>query len=213
MKEILRKLKNAFERMDLLDFIKNNKMLLLMSTLLLSSMIFGTISVNKVSLESIRSLDFLFATDFQERIEQSYLNTFIASMASSFIFVLLMLFFTLSFSGIVIIPLILSFKGLGIGFTAGYLYLIYGLKGIAFHILILLPGIFLSSISLILISIYSLKFSLKYLKKLFPKDDNMNLWAELKLYLKQVSYTMILVCASAVADMGFMFLFSRFFVF
>ena len=213
MEEILRKLKNAFERMDLLDFIKNNKMLLLMSTLLLSSMIFGTISVNKVSLESIRSLDFLFATDFQERIEQSYLNTFIASMASSFIFVLLMLFFTLSFSGIVIIPLILSFKGLGIGFTAGYLYLIYGLKGIAFHILILLPGIFLSSISLILISIYSLKFSLKYLKKLFPKDDNMNLWAELKLYLKQVSYTMILVCASAVADMGFMFLFSRFFVF
>ena len=87
------------------------------------------------------------------------MEIFASSLLSLSFFSLLIEFVTLSFFGALLIPVLIAFKGLGIGMTAGYLYLIYGLKGIAFYILILLPGIFVSSIGLIIFAAESFKFS------------------------------------------------------
>ena len=128
-------------------------------------------------------------------------------------FSLLIEFVTLSFFGALLIPVLIAFKGLGIGMTAGYLYLIYGLKGIAFYILILLPGIFVSSIGLIIFAAESFKFSCKFAKKIFPKSDGISIWNEFKNYIHKIGCAFVILLFSSLLDVGFMAMFSRFFEF
>ena len=162
---------NFLDRYDIINFSKNYRTIIFLSILLLLGMVLGTISISAVNMDFIYKVDFLFLNDFKERIASSNLEIFTSSLLSLSFFSLLIEFVTLSFFGALLIPVLIAFKGLGIGMTAGYLYLIYGLKGIAFYILILLPGIFVSSIGLIIFAAESFKFSCKFAKNIFPKSD------------------------------------------
>ena len=130
-------------------------------------MTLGAIAVGNVNMEFLHKLDFLFLNDFKSRIESSWTEIFITSFVSAFIFALILEFTALSFWGVAIIPLIILIKSFGIGISAGYLYFIYGLKGIAFYTLILLPGIFISLIGFIFISCSAMDISYKFLKNIF----------------------------------------------
>ncbi len=213
MTKMFEKLKSYNKEHDIINFLYENKLLISFSFVLIMGMILGTMCVRNISVDTVKNLNFLFVNDFQQRISQPYFMAFIASLSSLTIFIISIIFLTLSSCGIFLVPAVLFFRGFGIGISAGYLYLIHGLKGVAFHILILLPGIFISSIGLILICIESVKFSYEYLKKLFPKSNSESLWLKLKVYFRKITYLMILLVLSSFVDMIFMMLFSRFFMF
>lgn len=204
---------NFLDRYDIINFSKNYRTIIFLSILLLLGMVLGTISISAVNMDFIYKVDFLFLNDFKERIASSNLEIFTSSLLSLSFFSLLIEFVTLSFFGALLIPVLIAFKGLGIGMTAGYLYLIYGLKGIAFYILILLPGIFVSSIGLIIFAAESFKFSCKFAKKIFPKSDGISLWNEFKNYIHKIGCAFVILLFSSLLDVGFMAMFSRFFEF
>lgn len=213
MKIFIKKFKNINKNNQITDFLKNNKLLIFLSMMLITGIIFGALGIKFIKLDTVKKLDFLFATDFSERNSQPKVYTFIASFSSSYIFTLLILITSLSFFGSVTIPIIIFFRGVGLGITSGYLYLIYGLKGIAYHILILLPGIFISSVAILLISSYAIKFSIKFASKITPKPTEDRLWPKLTEYFKKCSYLSIILIFSSVVDMIEMILFSNFFNF
>ena len=213
MERFLDNVKQISKRYNIMGFIITNKLTLFMSFVFLIGMLVGTICIEKVKIETIRNLDFLFCSDFKVRLNQTWINNFIASFSSSFIFVIFMVIMAFSFPGLIFIPVILMFRGVGLGLVGGYLYLIYGLKGVAFYILILIPGIFISSLGLISISCDSMRFSYKLSSKLMPKSGNDRLWNEMIAYLKRVGYTTVIFVISPLADITFMMLFSRFFKF
>ncbi len=204
---------NFLDRYDIINFSKNYRTIIFLSILLLLGMVLGTISISAVNMDFIYKVDFLFLNDFKERIASSNLEIFTSSLLSLSFFSLLIEFVTLSFFGALLIPVLIAFKGLGIGMTAGYLYLIYGLKGIAFYILILLPGIFVSSIGLIIFAAESFKFSCKFAKKIFPKSDGISIWNEFKNYIHKIGCAFVILLFSSLLDVGFMAMFSRFFEF
>ena len=204
---------NFLDRYDIINFSKNYRTIIFLSILLLLGMVLGTISISAVNMDFIYKVDFLFLNDFKERIASSNLEIFTSSLLSLSFFSLLIEFVTLSFFGALLIPVLIAFKGLGIGMTAGYLYLIYGLKGIAFYILILLPGIFVSSIGLIIFAAESFKFSCKFAKKIFPKSDGISIWNEFKNYIHKIGCAFVIMLFSSLLDVGFMAMFSRFFEF
>lgn len=204
---------NFLDRYDIINFSKNYRTIIFLSILLLLGMVLGTISISAVNMDFIYKVDFLFLNDFKERIASSNLEIFTSSLLSLSFFSLLIEFVTLSFFGALLIPVLIAFKGLGIGMTAGYLYLIYGLKGIAFYILILLPGIFVSSIGLIIFAAESFKFSCKFAKKIFPKADGISIWNEFKNYIHKIGCAFVILLFSSLLDVGFMAMFSRFFEF
>ena len=204
---------NFLDRYDIINFSKNYRTIIFLSILLLLGMVLGTISISAVNMDFIYKVDFLFLNDFKERIASSNLEIFASSLLSLSFFSLLIEFVTLSFFGALLIPVLIAFKGLGIGMTAGYLYLIYGLKGIAFYILILLPGIFVSSIGLIIFAAESFKFSCKFAKKIFPKSDGISIWNEFKNYIHKIGCAFVILLFSSLLDVGFMAMFSRFFEF
>ena len=155
----------------------------------------------------------IFLTDFKQRISQNRVEVFVSSLSMYFIFALILEISALSVWGIVSVPILLVFKGMGMGLSGGYLYLVYGLKGIAFYILILVPGIFVSSIAFALFGVCAFKSSVAISKKILPKPSGDALWPCLKSNIKKLGYCTLLLCFSAFLDMAFMMMFSIFFEF
>lgn len=213
MKQTLNKVLSFLDRYEIISIGKNNKVLIFLIICVMTGMMAGSLSIGYINMEALHKLDFLFLNDFKERISQSGIDIFISSFSSLVIFILLIEIAALSFWGTILIPFLVAFKGFGLGLTAGYLYFIYGLKGIAFYILILLPGIFISSIGIVLFSVGALKFSGKFAKKVLPGADNERLWNLFKLHIRKSGHSLIILVLAALADMSFMAMFSSFFEF
>lgn len=213
MKKIISNTMLLFKNHDILNLTNHLKIKIILLILSVIGMISGAITVPTLNIDLLNNLDFIFLTDFSERIQQTNLQVFISSFSVLSIFALLVELSAFSCWGVLVIPLITTFRNVGLGITAGYLYLIYGLKGIAFYILILLPGVFISSLGLISFSSEAINFSSKILKNILPKENKEKLWDSLKYHLKKVGYSLMILCISSLTDVCSMMMFSRFFNF
>ena len=147
MEKVYRLRKDNF---NLKEFLLKNKTLVI----LMISLIFGTISGSlllKNADEQTRNyINVLFLNNFKPELAVSPWTVFISSISSTFIFIIMVFFMGLSAWGFVLIPFIPVLRGLCIGFCEGYLYSSFGIKGLIFHLIVLLPGIILSSLAIIL---------------------------------------------------------------
>lgn len=168
MKGLILKLPVSKSRntLDFRGFLKRYGALCFLTSFFLIGLVIGAFFARDADKAFLNSLDFIFATDFESRSEQTIFITFAASMTSSFIFFIAEIFSALSAWGAVSLPLILCFKGVGVGISAGYLYKAYGLQGIGFYMLVMLPGVIILTISLILQARQSLRFSVSVWMKL-----------------------------------------------
>ena len=214
MNKVFKKAILFLEKYELISFGKNNKIFILLTFLMLVSMVVGSVFIGTVNLEFLKKVDFLFLSDVKMRFESSGIDVLISSFASLFLIFLIIQLVAFSCWGVFAIPIIIIFKGLGFGISAGYLYLIYGLKGIAFYILVLLPGMFVSSIATILISVHSMRFSSKIANKiLYSKSANDDICVDLKMHIKKSGYALFVSLISSLLDTAFATMFSRFFEF
>lgn len=198
---------------DKSKILKGNGLIVFLSAITLLGMLLGTAFINFISLSTIKKLDILFLSDFDSRVGQNSIYTFISSISSSFIFWILLILVSLSFAGPILVPLVLIFRSGGLGMTAGYLYLIYGVKGVAFYILVMLPGMFISSMGFILMSLKSVKFSLKVAKKFLPNPNGEEIWPNMILYIKWCLYTLVVLTGSSLIDMFCISIFCKLFTF
>ena len=214
MKKLLFKAKSFMSENDILHFGKNNKALIFMFICFLVGTILGSMSAGYINLETLDILNSIFLSDFKQRIMQNGIEVFVSSLSLYFLFALILELSALAVWGVVSIPLTICFKGLGIGLSGGYLYMIYGLKGIAFYILILVPGIVISSIAFIFFAATAFKNSAAIAKRIIPKfGGNLNEWNAIKLNVKRFGYCTLVLCFSSFVDMCFMMMFSAFFNF
>lgn len=213
MKKLLFKTKKFLSENDIYNFGKNNKILLLMFFCLILGMIVGSISAGCINFETLDRLNSVFLTDFKQRMSQSGAEVFVSSLSLYFVFAIIMEFSAFAAWGTAFVPLLLVFKGMGMGLSGGYLYLVYGLKGIAFYILILVPGIFVSSIAFAFFGVSAFKSSVAISKKILPKPSDDMLWPYVKSNVKKLGHCTLLLCFSAFLDMAFMMMFSSFFEF
>lgn len=150
--------RNPFET-DLWETVRNNWELVLLSLLLLGGMLCGALLTGNAGFDTINRLDFLFAGNFKARISEPFLAIFAASFASSFLFIFGCFLCGLSMWGVFLVPFILVFRGFGLGLASGYLYSVYGGKGILFNLAVILPGAFVSCLSILLASREGIRFS------------------------------------------------------
>ena len=214
MKMILfSRLKMDKSKVSIIRLIKKYKLLTLIALFLLSGMTFGTFCVGLAGESTIESLDFLFASNFKVRSQQSLFEIFSTSLTSSFVFVAVMILLGLSAWGILAIPAVLFFRGFGLGLTAGFLYANYGIKGFLYHLIVLLPGVILSSVAILMHARESLIFSARILSRILPRGNIDRLWERAKLFFLRTGYVLIILAASSLIDMLFTMLFSGYFNF
>ena len=110
----------------------------------------GAILINKLNVEQSIKISSHFSWIFSYSKEQSQnsINIFISSLLSNMKILLFIWILGLTSIGLLIIPLIIVWKGIAIGFTVGFLVKGFGMKGFIFslagllpHYLIMIPGI------------------------------------------------------------------------
>lgn len=210
-KKVISNLKQ--KKKNIFKIISKNKLIFLLILILLVGMITGTICAKFANDNLIDNLDFLFASNIKTRSEQSMIDTFVASFTSSFVFTAILILMGLSVWGIIFIPIIPFLRGFGLGLIAGFLCSNYGFKGILFHILVLLPGVFISSIGIILEARESIKLSARIIASLSPHGNISNQWQNLKIFFIRSGYIFIILAVSSIIDMIFTALFSGLFKF
>lgn len=109
----------------------------------------GAILINKLNAEQSLKISSHFSWIFNFIKEQNLnsINIFISSLLSNMKILFLIWILGLTGIGLLIIPLIIVWKGMAIGFTVGFLVKGFGMKGFMFslagllpHYLILIPG-------------------------------------------------------------------------
>ncbi len=144
---------------DVLYAVRNNLPFVLFAVILLAGMVFGSVYARNTEENVLKKLDFLFACDFQARTSQPFSTALLASFASAFIFVFACFLCGLSMWGVFFIPVILFFRGFGLGLASGYLYSAYKLKGVLFNLFVILPGAYICCIAIIFACVESSGFS------------------------------------------------------
>ncbi|GMB10888.1 MAG: stage II sporulation protein M [Candidatus Improbicoccus devescovinae] len=191
-------------------FKKNN---IIFVIVLLIGMVIGSICLGLISSDTSEKLNFLLINDLKTKNSGFNKLNFICSVGTSMTFVVSMIIFALSFLGPLAMFIIIFLRGFGLGLIMGCIYVFYYFKGIIFCIFILLPGVFLSSVGIILIASQSFNFSIKFTSKILPNSNSLPLWPEFLDYIKNVTFSMIFVLFAALIDFTLLGLFCRFFEF
>lgn len=144
---------------ELAKTVRTNRGTVLLSLLFLAGMALGALYARSAGFDVLDELDFLFSSNFRVRSSAPSYSVFLASFASSFLFLLLCFLCGLSMWGAFLIPLIPVFRGFGLGLTSGYLYAVYGGKGILFNLVVILPGAFFCCLSILLAAREGMRFS------------------------------------------------------
>lgn len=204
-------LKNIFKRKNIKFDIRKNMMILLLSVFLIVGVIIGVICARNGDKLLIEKLDFLFVTNFENKRNMDAFSLFSASFASGFLFLLTMLLLGISAWGFFALPTVPLFKGFGFGLSTGYMYGVYGFSGVLYNLLVILPGAFLSSLVIIVISKESFRFSWDIMTLLrgFKTDVSNNF----RLYIVKIFWALLIFAAASLLDMLFSLIFSGLFSF
>ena len=155
---------------DTVKFIKDNIILITMFLSVVMGIVIGSLLIRNGWFAE----QFNFASVFKNFVSQrSSLSTFkiiLFSASSNLGYLCLAYFIGLFAFGTPFSFVLLISKGIGIGTVCGYLYSVFGLKGVAFAILIILPNAFISSVVLSYACNMSYMLS-KRLLNIFIKED------------------------------------------
>ncbi len=193
--------------------IRKNLLFVVFMLTLFAGITLGALGGRAADKQLMESLDVIFLTNFKVRCSQSMIDAFVASFASAFIFILVVFLLGLSVWGGFIAVFVPFIKGYGYGLSVGYLYAAYGLTGILYNILIILPGAFLCSAVIAAASQEAFRNSIKIIsvfRKTAVSDDP---HIQMKKYLLSMLWLLFLAAISSAVDMLFSFMFSWLFGF
>ena len=148
-------------RGGILQIFRQQFLLVCLGLFLIAGLILGVIFIRNADYSLLKTLDFVFFSNVKARSALPVLSIFVASLASSFLFLLFCFLCGLSIWGAYCVPLAPLFRGFGMGITAGYLYAAYGFQGFLFHLAVILPGAFICLIAILIASRESMLFSKK----------------------------------------------------
>lgn len=183
-----------FKRFKLLSYVNLNKVLFILCSIFLIGIILGVVYFKKNNL----------LVELSERLFNEYLinkNEYFKSFYFSFIkylFVLILYFISgLSAIGVVLTPFLSLWQGIMYGCFVSYIYSIYGISGIAFNAMLIIPSQVIFLLTCLYAARYSIEFSLCISKLTLPKSRPITLYSKFKDYsFKYLIYILIcLFCA------------------
>ena len=176
---------------SLLPLLQTHLVYYLLCFFFLFGLVLGTIFSVHADNQVLERFRLLFFSSITQRISGPFYMILAASFASSFCFLLFCFLCGLSLWGFLAVPFFLLFRGYGLGLTAGFLCCAYQWQGALFHLLVILPGAFCSSLALILASREALRAS----RRLLILGE-----FHAKPYFMRFCFSLLLALAAAVAD-------------
>ena len=190
-------------------FQKQNIFYLLLFLFILG-MMYGSVLLKEDNTSLLKNLASIQDVYIRDKLNQSVFLTICNSFVSSGLFFAIT--FLCGFSAIgqpftLLVPFV---KGLGIGSSIGYLYLNYGIAGIGYSALLMIPSAIISIFSLVLSARESIRLS-NTLASLFLKGSIQISKAAFRLYLLKHFILLIFILISALLEGLLTFLFAGLF--
>lgn len=182
------------------NFFAQNKLLVFLSICLLLGVFCGSMMVKFSDKNTLKLINILFSNELKDHTSKPLLEFFICSLSSTFIFIVASFFMGLSMYGFTCATFIPFLRGICIGMSEVYLYSSYGLKGLFLHLLMFLPGIFSSTVVLLLATQEAICMSNKLSALAFSKK-NIDVSFELKRYFARGGCIAILSIISTIIDL------------
>lgn len=102
--------------------------------------------------------------------------------------------------GAVLVPSVAAVRGAEYGMIMAYAYFAYGLTGIVFSLLILIPSAIIAAVAIILSSREALGFSLSLARLAFPETKKPRIEQDFKLYCMRQLFVIVFFVTSAVVQ-------------
>lgn len=174
--------------------------ILMFSILLLSGLLIGVLVAKNGNESILAQVSRMFYSFYSVRENQSIGASVINSLKVSCAFWLINVLFGLCIIGIPFVTAIPVIRGLGIGLVTGYIYSIYGIKGIGYCFLIIFPGALISFIALIYAVSDSFKMSLYTLSSCVNSGAPKGGAEKIKIFAVRQIFYLILFAVSAFTD-------------
>lgn len=189
----------SLKGLKLNGFIIKNNILILMTVLFIIGITAGTFAVGGV--KPLRQYSSLYLEDFiSDRTGTAFIKILLDSFMRSMLTLLVIFTFGTSMLGVVLAPLSLAARGVLYGGVTALLYSDYGVKGIAFNAVLVLPNAIVFIIALLLATRESVRFSLVIARMSLPATPSANLSFDFKTYCGRYLFISLIVLASAVTD-------------
>ena len=205
---------NKINDREIFDLVSQHRLFTIMAAFLIFGMVLGSISMKSMNEDSLSDMASLFLNSLKVREDSGLFMIFVKSVSSYFLFAIIAFALGLSVWGFVMTFALMIFRGFGLGVSVGFLFFTYGFKGILFYALILLPGIFVSSMALILMSRAAFDTSYTLFKTTFlQREGNKSLENNFKAYFKKSGFALTLIIIASILDLLGYVVFSGFFNF
>ncbi|MDO4608393.1 MAG: hypothetical protein Q4B40_04295 [Clostridia bacterium] len=198
------------KKFKLLDYVNINKIFIILSLLFTVGIFIGSTILSSNDLIS----DFAkkFFTNF---IELHKATNFIKKLFFCFLrYLIILILYFLSGSGtlgVVLCPYIIIWQGIFLGSLISYVYGTYGISGIAFNAIILIPPMTIFAICSFFAARYSINFSLQIAKLTLPRSRPVNLFYDFKNYCNKYVILFLITLLCSVIEIVLNLLFFNFF--
>ena len=190
MNKIIKKAKN--------NVINQKKKYLFLITIMTIGIISGIIFIFFISKEDKslvkNELDLFFDTIKGNKV--NYLSSFINSIGSSLLYLIIIWILGISIMGIPIIIFLLFLKGFIFGFSISSMTVNYGLKGLILGFITQFPHNIILLITFLLLGFYAINFSIHLFQVLFFKKDlNLSLYFKRYNQISLMCFGSIIICS------------------
>lgn len=194
-------------------YIKTQWQLLLISSFFISGLVSGTLTAVGYIQSGDEALGIIVSGFVSSRTGQAFGEIFLSSIISSLPFIVAAFLCGVCAVGIPFIPIIAISRGIGLGISLGYFYVCYGINGILYCLLMIIPGAVISSTALLLACKQSLEYSYLLFCHVFMTHKRQDKAIDIRIYSMRYAVFAVMIILSAILDAGFASLFSGFFVF
>lgn len=175
------------------------KEILIFSLLLIIGILIGVFIAKKGNDTVVLQVKNMFDSFYSARESQSIMRSVLNSIKVSGSFWLVNLILGFCIIGFPFAAVVPTIRGLGIGLVTGYIYSIYGLKGIGYCFLVIFPGALISFIALIYAVSDSFKMSLCTLGACLNMGTQKGGVDRIKIFIiRQIFYFILFVIAAFV---------------
>lgn len=183
----------------------------LLGGMLLAGMVTGALIARGTGESGTDSLALMLSGFSEGRADQSLFETLGNSLLSSAPVLLVSFLLGLCPAGVLLLPAVPLFRGMGLGLTMGYLYAAWGLKGVGYSALLIIPGAAVSSIAFLFACREGMRLAVLLCRSILPNETPVSLWPEFRKYLLRFGAFLVLLLIAAVTDAFFSAAFSQFF--
>lgn len=201
----------SLSEFNIIKFIKNNRISLLLSLLFLIGVIVSVVLYRKNFLENKIPI-WLSNYYFSLRVTSMFISLFKSFLSLLLIIVLFFICGT-SMMGIITVPISISALGFIIGSFVANIYSQYSIKGVAYTAVILLPSALIFLVSLFNTCKHTISFSLTLTKLTFTNTASKSISEEFKTYCFKYLSLLIFTLLSAAFDLILNNSFFKFFEF